>query len=340
MIDDMMRKLLFFFACSVLAVALFCSCGGNGGKQKSSVRRTAGSAPYELLLVTDKDWLKGMYGSLLTDVVMQDIPGLPQSEPNFRLTSINPADFNNTFKVFANILVVDISSKYKKAGVKIMRNVHVNPQLIITMYAPNNETFVNLLSEQGNNVVNMFVNEELGRERDYLRSAYSGKVLTKVKQMFGCQIYAPKDLNDLKTGLNFLWATSEGRLNNLNMCFYSYPYTSDSTFTLNYFVEKRDSFMMVNLQGEHAQQYMSLDRRSLTSRYISVDGHFVQEVRGLWQMENDMMGGPFVSYSQVDTINNRVIVAEGFVYLPNKKKRELIRMLEASLQTLKLPASR
>jgi len=53
-----------------------------------------------------------------------------------------------------------------------------------------------------------------------------------------------------------------------------------------------------------------------------------------------MMGGPFVSYSQVDTINNRVIVAEGFVYLPNKKKRELIRMLEASLQTLKLPASR
>ena len=85
---------------------------------------------------------------------------------------------------------------------------------------------------------------------------------------------------------------------------------------------------------------MSLDRRSLTSRYISVDGHFVQEVRGLWQMENDMMGGPFVSYSQVDTINNRVIVAEGFVYLPNKKKRELIRMLEASLQTLKLPASR
>ena len=321
MIDDMMRKLFFFFACSVLAVALFCSCGGNGGKQKSSVRRTAGSAPYELLLVTDKDWLKGMYGSLLTDVVMQDIPGLPQSEPNFRLTSINPVDFNNTFKVFANILVVDISSKYKKAGVKIMRNVHVNPQLIITMYAPNNETFVNLLSEQGNNVVNMFVNEELGRERDYLRSAYSGKVLTKVKQMFGCQIYAPKDLNDLKTGLNF-------------------PYTSDSTFTLNYFVEKRDSFMMVNLQGEHAQQYMSLDRRSLTSRYISVDGHFVQEVRGLWQMENDMMGGPFVSYSQVDTINNRVIVAEGFVYLPNKKKRELIRMLEASLQTLKLPASR
>lgn len=333
-----MKKFVFFLALSVLTVVSFSSCGGNGGKSNTPARRTSVSAPYELLLVTDKEWLKGMYGSLLTDVIMQDIPGLPQSEPNFRLTSINPSDFNNTFKVFANILVVDINSKYSKPGIKIARNVYVNPQLIVTAYAPNNEAFVKLLSAQGNNIVDMFVNEELGRERDFLMSTYSGQVLTKVQQMFGCRIYAPKDLSDMKAGKNFLWATSEGRLNSLNMCFYSYPYTSDSTFTLNYFIAKRDSFMMVNLQGEHENQYMSLDRRTLTTRNISVNGHFVQEVRGLWQMENDMMGGPFVSYSQVDTVNNKVIVAEGFVFAPDKKKRELIRMLEASLQTLTLPA--
>lgn len=335
-----MKKFVFFLVLSVLAVVSLGSCGGNSGKSKAPARRTSVSAPYELLLVTDKEWLKGMYGSLLTDVIMQDIPGLPQSESNFRLTSINPSDFNNTFKVFANILVVDISSKYNKPGIKIARNVYVNPQLIVTAYAPSNEAFVKLLSEQGNKIVDMFVKEELGRERDFLRSTYSGKVLTKVEQMFGCKIYAPQDLGDMKAGKNFLWATSEGRLNNLNMCFYSYPYTSDSTFTLNYFIAKRDSFMMVNLRGEHENQYMSLDRRTLTTRNISVNGRFVQEVRGLWQMENDMMGGPFVSYSQVDTVNNRVVVAEGFVFAPDKKKRELIRMLEASLQTLELPAGK
>ena len=63
------------------------------------------------------------------------------------------------------------------------------------------------------------------------------------------------------------------------------------------------------------------------------------EARGLWQMHNDAMGGPFVSHSRVDTINNRVIVVEGFVYAPEKMKRTMIRRLEAALYTLKLPSA-
>ena len=47
------------------------------------------------------------------------------------------------------------------------------------------------------------------------------------------------------------------------------------------------------------------------------------ETRGLWKMEHDAMGGPFVSHSRVDTLNNRVVVAEGFVYAPEKMKRGL-----------------
>jgi hypothetical protein len=54
-------------------------------------------------------------------------------------------------------------------------------------------------------------------------------------------------------------------------------------------------------------------------------------------MENDAMGGPFVAHSVVDTINNRVIVVEGFVYAPEKMKRSMIRRLEAALYTLKVP---
>ena len=61
------------------------------------------------------------------------------------------------------------------------------------------------------------------------------------------------------------------------------------------------------------------------------------EMRGLWYMENDCMGGPFVSHSRVDTETNRVIVVEGFVYAPEKMKRGLIRRLEGSLYTLQLP---
>ena len=48
-------------------------------------------------------------------------------------------------------------------------------------------------------------------------------------------------------------------------------------------------------------------------------------------------GGPFVSHARVDEVNQRVIVAEVFVYAPDKLKRNLIRQIEASLYTLRLP---
>jgi len=70
---------------------------------------------------------------------------------------------------------------------------------------------------------------------------------------------------------------------------------------------------------------------------ISVKGEYAFEARGLWYMENDMMGGPFVSHARVDRPNGRVVVVEAFVYAPEKKKRDMMRQLEAALYTLNLP---
>jgi hypothetical protein len=85
--------------------------------------------------------------------------------------------------------------------------------------------------------------------------------------------------------------------------------------------------------------YMATDSVTVEVQPIDVQGQYAFEVRGLWRMKGDFMGGPFVSHSRVDTINNRVITAEIFVYSPDKMKRNLVRTLEASLYTLKLPAA-
>ena len=50
------------------------------------------------------------------------------------------------------------------------------------------------------------------------------------------------------------------------------------------------------------------------------------------------MGGPFVSHMRLDEKNQRVIVSEIFIYSPDKLKRNLVRQMEASLYTLRLPA--
>jgi hypothetical protein len=80
---------------------------------------------------------------------------------------------------------------------------------------------------------------------------------------------------------------------------------------------------------------MATEPRGIVTAHRNGPNGYLYEVRGLWEMENDMMGGPFISYSQVDTLKNLVVVAEGFVYAPKKEKRELIREMEAALMTFK-----
>ena len=57
-------------------------------------------------------------------------------------------------------------------------------------------------------------------------------------------------------------------------------------------------------------------------------------------MKGDFMGGPYVSHVRLDKANQRIIVSEIFIYSPDKMKRNLVRQMEASLYTLKLPGSK
>lgn len=109
------------------------------------------------------------------------------------------------------------------------------------------------------------------------------------------------------------------------------------TFNKQYVLAKRDSVMKANIPGTEPRMYMATDTLCTSVKPIAVKGEYAMETRGLWKMEHDAMGGPFVSHSRVDTLNNRVVVAEGFVYAPEKMKRGLIRRLEAALYTLCLP---
>ena len=65
-----------------------------------------------------------------------------------------------------------------------------------------------------------------------------------------------------------------------------------------------------------------------------LNGNYTVEIRGLWRVEGDFMGGPFVSLSSLDLARNRVVTAEGFLYSPKYDKRDYLRQLEAVIYSL------
>ena len=96
--------------------------------------------------------------------------------------------------------------------------------------------------------------------------------------------------------------------------------------------------MKINLPGASEGMYMTTaDSIFVNVKNINVKGEYAFEARGLWEMENDMMGGPFVSHARVDRPNGRVVVVEAFIYSPKGLKRDLMRRMEAALYTLSLP---
>ena len=59
------------------------------------------------------------------------------------------------------------------------------------------------------------------------------------------------------------------------------------------------------------------------------------EIRGLWRMENDFMGGPFISLTCLDEKNNTLITAEGYVFAPQFDKLLYLHEVEAMVKSIK-----
>jgi hypothetical protein len=73
---------------------------------------------------------------------------------------------------------------------------------------------------------------------------------------------------------------------------------------------------------------------------MEYNGIFRAELRGLWEMTSDMMGGPFVSHAFVNEETNMVVVVEVFVFAPEADKRNLIRSMEGALYTISFPKAK
>ena len=298
----------------------------------------ASGRPYEVLVVMDKQDWNAPHGRALHKVLDTDVPGLPQSEPSFHISQCNEGSFDNTLNLFRNIILVKIDKTlYTKTKMKFTRNKWAMNQIVLTIQSPSKQEFADFCQRNSQQLVDFFTRTEMNRLVGELKDKHSDVVEKLAKELFGCTIYAPSELKSSKRGQDFFWTSNNTASGMVNLCMYSYPYEGPETFTKEYVLAKRDSVMKANIPGSNPPMDMKAETAYTSVRPIWVHQAYAMEARGLWYVENDGMGGPFVSQSRVDTISKRVIVTEGFVYAPEKMKRGLMRRMEGSLYSVLLP---
>ncbi len=322
-------------ATALLALTLLASC--QRGKLKMLVPQASGR-PYEVLVIIDPNTWVGLAGRALFDVLDTDIPGLPQPERSFHISQASPKDYNRTLKMFRNIIEVNIDNRqFSTTRLKFVRNEYAQEQVILRINAPNEREFAEYVTAHSQEIIDFFNNMEINRLCVNLREEYSRMAYDLAREIFDCEFYAPKELKSSKKGDDFFWVSNNTATGLVSICMYSYPYEGPQIFNKRYILHKRDSVMQKNLPGREPDMYMQTDTLYTDVRPIVVHHAYAMEARGLWYMRNDAMGGPFVSQSRVDTVNNRVVTVEGFVYAPEKMKRGLMHRMEGALYTLLLP---
>ena len=358
-----MRRLFVYAAACLMALCVASCAGGEGkketaeqtatksekaqkstkapapkGKKKTLLMPNASGLPYEMLVVMGDDQWQRPLGRAVYGVLDTDVPGLPQSERSFRITRVAPSGFNsNMFRIMRNVIKVDIQNIYTQPKLKFARNVYAYPQMVMTLQAPDEESLAKYVEDNAQSILDFFTKAEMNREIDNLREEHNPEVSRLAKEILDVDVWVPWTLNKFKRGKDFLWASTNTGKKDMSIVLYSYPYTDKKTFTLEYFLNKRDSVMKVNIPGGREGSYMTTQRDFVYVKDATVQGKYAQVARGLWRVQGDRMGGPFVSHSRVDEVNGRVIVAEAFVYAPESLKRDLMRRMEAALYTLQLP---
>lgn len=306
------------------AIVALCSC--SGGPQ--SLLPKSGGRPYEVLLVASDRRCAAVVDSVLT----QDMPSLPQREPMFDVSLIDSTRFNQTTRLARCIVIVTVNpAVFTSTRIRYEKNVWARPQLVVYVNTPSASQLSQYMAKAGHRLTSLLTRAEINTAISTLRAGSNRKAESSIRRMFGWDMRIPAEMKAGKTGRNFIWLSDNRPDRMRNICVYSY---SGTTLDAHRALAARDSVMRLNIPGELDGMYMQTTPGSVTAGLATEDGRTMMISRGLWEMRNDAMGGPFVSYSVVDSANSRIIVAEAFVYAPGTNKRNLIRSAEAALYTL------
>lgn len=316
----------------LLSLIMLASC--------KEVKRQPVGSPYEVLVVCDEAFWDSDAGKALTKALRIAVPGLPQKEASLKIIKTKEGKLNSTNEAYRNIILVDIGSNHSKSELRFEKDVYASPQVVMAIYSPSEKEFAQYVSRNAQVIVDFFSLKERERQISSLYRKSNRHASSLIKKKFDCDMKIPSDIAGYKQGRNFLWFSdynNPSKVEMLSFAVYSYPYNGPEDFSKENFIHMRDSMMMENIQGGEPGQFIKTDAESVTLSEEGYDGKYMSIARGLWYMENDIMGGPFVSHSIVDEVHNRMVVVEAFVYAPNKLKRNFMRKLEASLYTLELP---
>ncbi|MCD8312998.1 MAG: DUF4837 family protein [Bacteroidales bacterium] len=316
-------------AAAILMTVVSC----NPANRKKALLPVISGKAGEVIVVLGKDNWEGNLGNTLRDLLTAECPYLPQKEPLYSLINVVPPAFTNIFQIHRNIIVFTINGDVTSPGVVYLQDVWARPQCVININAPDAETAAQLVEDNGKMLLNAL--EQAERDRIIANSKLyeEHSLAPKVRAFIGGSPHFPTGYVMKKQTNDFIWIAYETTYVNQGFLIYKYPARgNEEDFAIENIVAKRNEVLKENVPGMFENTYMTTsDITTPGLEFVKYKGREFAEVRGLWEVYNDYMGGPFVSETFYSRDGSELICMEGFVYAPKYDKRHYLRQVDSIL---------
>ena len=321
-----MKALKFLILAAVAFLTM--SCKDDGTLVKQNVGGKAG----EIIIVANKAQWETEPGNELRNILAAQYPYLPQSEPSYTLINIPHKSFTSLFEYHRNILILKVDPNLESKFVA-QEDVWAAPQTVILITAPTNEEAAKVIADNAERLFNTINQAERNRIMRNSKKYEDIALRQFVADKFGGSPYFPKGYSLKKQTDNFVWISYETTYINLGVFVYRIPYKDETSLELENLMAATAEVMKDNVPGMVDNSYMTISSEITPGLSVmKYKNHNFIEMRGLWEVQNDFMGGPFVIHAFYDKNNpGELIVVEGFVYAPRYDKRDYIRQVESIL---------
>jgi len=310
----------------LIAALVFVSCTDD----TKVVLASSGNLNEISIVAEDQLW-EGSVGKALKNVLSKPIYGLPQQEPLFRLRQIPPRVFSGFVTKSRTIIIIENN---KQKNTRLLLNKYASPQTVIVVSGMTSREIIEEFKKNSKEIIKRIKETEIKEKQRRIRKALnSSQVLDSI---FNIKLNYPSIYRVAVADRNFVWLRKDTKSGSVNLSVFQTPLTANK-LNAETIITIRDSVSKQKIPGPTKETYMSTEmqyKSVLASTKISK--YKGQELRGLWEVKKQFMGGPFINFSVVDSINNRILFFDGFVYSPGTEKANYVFEIEAIIKSLKI----
>jgi hypothetical protein len=317
----------------LIVFVIFTACNNGKSSNQKLLSDSSGNIN-NLSVVIDNELWKGSVGESIRNTLASPVYGLPQDEPLFNMGQIPPRVFSGFVAKNRTVLKIE---KGKDAEVKIASNVFAKPQKVVVVSGRNNQEIIDMINNNSEKIINAFKSEEIKEKQRRIKlSLHKNKT---IEEQLGLTINFPSAYRIAKNDKKFFWIRKDITTGTTNIMLYELPFDAikRNDSLIKAIIKTRDSIGKIHIPGPTDGSYMITEEAYAPLLFETIlDNKPVFVTKGIWDVKNAFMSGPFVNYVIEDKINNRLVVVEGFAFAPSVGKRDYMFELEAIIKSIKI----